>query len=99
MKELLLNLFLFALTHGVRDKEKFREHAVAWLEKYSLDEEKRDEFIEAAYAFLTGLAVRLQQTQVVRTGVRQGVSSLEDQMEDLNKKLDRILANMSNSTS
>jgi hypothetical protein len=94
MKELLAYLFQFAIVYGTKDKEKFREHALIWLEKYQLEEQTREEFVDFAYEFLANFAVRLQNTQVVRSGVRQGVSSLEKQMEDLNEKLDKILQKM-----
>jgi hypothetical protein len=94
MKELLAYLFQFVLLYGTKDKEKFREYIVVWLEKYNMDEATKDQFVEFAFEFLTNLGTRLQNTQVVRSGVRQGVSSLEKQMEDLNEKLDKILHKM-----
>jgi hypothetical protein len=94
MKALLGHLLQFVLAYGIKDKEKFRSHVLAWLDKYELEDETREEFVEFAYAFLENIALRWETTQVVSKGVSQGVTSLEHQMEDLNDKLDKILKKM-----
>jgi hypothetical protein len=94
MKTLLTHLVQFALVFGISDKEKFRGYALMILDRYPMDEDTREKVIDFAHNFLIDYAARLQQTQVVKTGVRQGVSSLEKQMEDLNEKLEQILQKM-----
>jgi hypothetical protein len=94
VKELMLHLLQFVLAYGVKDKEKFRSHILPWLEKYELEESTREEFVEFAYEFLLNVVTRMENTQTVRDGVSQGVSSLEHQMEELNEKLDKIIQKM-----
>lgn len=94
LKELLAHLFQFALFFGVKDKERFQTQVASWLEKYQLDPETQQEFIEYAYEFLLNFANRLHDTQIVESGVHKGVADLEKQMAELNEKLDKILHKM-----
>ena len=94
LKDLLAHLFQFALFYGVKDKERFHTQVTGWLEKYQLDPETQEEFIEFAYEFLVNFGTRLRDTQIVESGVHKGVSELEKQMADLNEKLEKILHKM-----
>jgi uncharacterized protein (DUF2164 family) len=94
MKELLAHLFQFVLFYGIKDKVRFRTHALGWLEKYDMDESTREEFVEFAYEFLVNVSTRLLESQIVESGVHKGVASMEKKMEDLNEKLEMILKKM-----
>jgi hypothetical protein len=94
MKTLLAHLVQFALIYGIKDKEKFHAYATEWLKSYPMEVTLRDQIIEFIYDFIASFSIRLQQTQIVENGVRQGVDSLKTQMEELNEKLERFLQKM-----
>ncbi|MFM2375110.1 MAG: hypothetical protein RLZZ165_207 [Bacteroidota bacterium] len=94
LKDLLAHLFQFALFYGIQDRERFHTYVSGWLSKYQLDHETSEQFIDYAYEFLVGFANRLRDTQVVESGVHKGVAALEQQMEALNEKLEKILHKM-----
>lgn len=80
----------FSLLYGTRDKKRFYNFADEWLEPYQLDDKTKNELVSFVYEFLTDLGEQMSRTNVITTGIKNGVQSLEFKINELNQKLDDL---------
>jgi hypothetical protein len=90
MKDLVKQMIQFSLIYGTRDRERFYRFAGDWLDSYHLDENTKNQVIGFVYDFLSDVGERMARTSIISGGIKEGVSSLEDKLEELNFKLEEI---------